>query len=104
MEPETGIRVPALRVAGGMTVNELLMQFRSDILNIPVVRPQTLETTSLGAAYAAGLAVGRWRGTDDLVRNWAVDRRWEPSMDADRGENLAASWKKAVDRSFGWAT
>ena len=104
MEQETGIRVPALRVAGGMTVNELLMQFQSDILNIPVVRPQTLETTSLGVAYAAGLAVDYWRGTDDLARNWAVDRRWEPTMDADRRENLAASWKKAVDRSFGWAT
>jgi glycerol kinase len=68
------------------------------------VRPKVLETTCLGAAYAAGLAVGYWQGIDDLVSNWGVARRWEPAMDDDRRERITASWKKAVERSFGWAS
>jgi glycerol kinase len=103
MEQDSGIPIKTLRVDGGMVANELLMQFQSDMLNAPVVRPATVETTALGAAYAAGLAVGYWNGLDDLRANWAVARRWNPSMDADRRAALAASWKKAVERSFGWA-
>jgi glycerol kinase len=72
------------------------------MLNVPVVRPATVETTALGAAYAAGLAVGYWNGLDDLRANWAVARTWTPSMDGGRREALAASWRKAIDRSFGW--
>ena len=79
------------------------MQFQSDMLNVPVVRPATVETTALGAAYAAGLAVGYWKGLDDLRTNWAVARTWTPSMLPDRRATLAGSWKKAVERSFGWA-
>jgi len=102
MERESGILIRALHVDGGMTMNELLMQFQSDILNIPVVRPRVLETTALGATYAAALAVGYWQGTDDLVQHWAESRRWEPSMDQDQRTKLTASWKKAVARSFDW--
>ncbi len=103
MEQDSGIPIKTLRVDGGMVVNELLMQFQSDMLNTPVVRPATVETTALGAAYAAGLAVGYWKGLDDLRANWAVARTWTPSLDADRRGALAGSWKKAVERSFGWA-
>ena len=85
-----------------MVSNELLMQFQSDMLNVPVVRPATIETTALGAAYAAGLAVGYWKGLDDLRANWAVARTWTPAMDGARRVALAGSWKKAVERSFGW--
>jgi glycerol kinase len=103
MERDSGIPIRTLRVDGGMVVNELLMQFQSDILNVSVVRPQGIETTALGAAYAAGLAVGYWRGTEDLVRNWAAGRSWQPAMDESRRTALTASWKKAVSRSFDWA-
>jgi glycerol kinase len=85
-----------------MVTNDLLMQFQSDILAKPVVRPMVKETTALGAAYAAGLAVGFFRDTDELVANWAVDRRWEPTMDAPTRERLYHFWKKAVMRSFDW--
>jgi glycerol kinase len=102
MARDSGIALAELRVDGGMTMNELLMQFQADILGTPVVRPRCIETTALGAAYAAGLAVGYWQGTDDLVRNWGVDRRWEPGMVATRRLALRESWKKAVERSFGW--
>ena len=103
MERDSRIPIRTLRVDGGMVVNDLLMQFQSDILDVPVVRPQTIETTALGAAYAAGLAVGYWNGTDDLVRNWAVGRTWQPAMAADRRAALSSSWKKAVSRSLDWA-
>ena len=103
MEQDSGIPIECLRVDGGMVVNELLMTFQADILNIPIVRPATVEATALGAAYAAGLAVGYWTGLDDLRANWAVARTWTPTMDADRRAVLAGSWKKAVERSFGWA-
>jgi glycerol kinase len=102
MEQDSGVPIKALRVDGGMVVNELLMQFQSDMLNAPVVRPATVETTALGAAYAAGLAVGYWKSLDDLRANWAVARTWTPSMDDARRTALAGSWKKAVERSFGW--
>ena len=103
MEQDSGIPIECLRVDGGMVVNELLMTFQADILNVPIVRPATVEATALGAAYAAGLAVGYWTGLDDLRANWAVARTWTPTMDADRRAVLAGSWKKAVERSFGWA-
>jgi glycerol kinase len=95
--------VDVLRVDGGMVVNELLMQFQADVLARPVVRPKVAETTALGAAYAAGLAVGFFESTDELATNWAVDRRWEPRMDANSRERLHHFWKKAVTRSFDWA-
>jgi glycerol kinase len=104
MERDSGIPIRALRVDGGMVVNELLMQFQSDILNVPVMRPHVLETTALGAAYAAGLAVGYWQGTEELVRNWRVARNWKPAMEEDRRMQLTASWKKALTRSFGWTS
>ncbi len=103
MTKDTGIAVKELRTDGGMVVNELLMQFQADILNVPVVRPKVIETTALGAAYAAGLATGFWSGTDELVRNWAVDKRWVPAMEADRRERLNAVWDKAIARSLDWA-
>ncbi|MCQ3954881.1 MAG: glycerol kinase, partial [Chloroflexi bacterium] len=81
----------------------LLMQFQSDILNVPVVRPKVAETTALGAAYAAGLAVGFWKDTDELKQNWGKDRDWKPGMNAKTRTALYAGWKKAVTRTFGWA-
>ncbi len=103
MHADCGIALKELRVDGGMVVNDLLMRFQSDILDVPVVRPRTVETTALGAAYAAGLAVGYWRDTDDLRRNWGEGRRWLPDMQADRRAALCASWQKAVACSFDWA-
>jgi glycerol kinase len=102
MVQDTGIPVRELRTDGGMVVNELLMQFQADILDVPVVRPRVTETTALGAAYAAGLATGVWAGTDDLVRNWSVDRRWTPAMVADERNRLYAGWRKAVARALDW--
>ena len=102
MTGDSGITLGALRVDGGMVVNDLLMQFQSDILAKPLVRPMVKETTALGAAYAAGLAVGFFRDTDDLVANWAIDQRWEPAMDEESRERLYHFWKKAVTRSFDW--
>ena len=100
---DTGIAVKELRSDGGMVVNELLMQFQADILDVSVVRPQVTETTALGAAYAAGLATGVWSGTDELARNWSVERRWTPAMPRERREALYAGWKRAVERSLDWA-
>jgi glycerol kinase len=102
MEKDSGIPIKELRVDGGMVANELLMQFQADMLAVPVVRPKIAETTALGAAYAAGLAVGYWSSSDDLRRNWGVDRRWRPAMDDDRRARLYRSWRKAVTRSFDW--
>jgi len=102
MEQDSGIAIRTLRVDGGMVANELLMQFQADMLNVEVVRPRTLETTALGAAYAAGLAVGYWRGLDDLRANWAVTKTWRPAMPDSRRNELAVGWRKAVERSFGW--
>jgi glycerol kinase len=102
MAKDSGITLDVLRSDGGMVVNELLMQFQSDILAKPVVTPMVKETTALGAAYAAGLAVGFFKSTDELVANWAVDRRWEPKMDEASRERLYHFWKKAVTRSFDW--
>ncbi|NPA30478.1 MAG: glycerol kinase GlpK [Chloroflexi bacterium] len=102
MIQDSGVSLKALKVDGGMVYNELLMQFQADILNVPVVRPVVAETTSLGAAYAAGLAVGFWNDLDDLRRNWQVDKTWEPQMDEATRAHLYHYWKKAVERTFGW--
>lgn len=102
MEQDSGIRLSELRVDGGMVVNDLLMQFQADILDASVVRPKVTETTALGAAYAAGLAVGYWKGTDDLKRNWGIGKTWRPRMSKEQRGQLYGSWQKAVTRSFGW--
>jgi glycerol kinase len=91
-----------LKVDGGMTANELLMQFQADVLGVPVVRPEVTETTALGAAFAAGLAVGFWSDEAELSERWSQDRRWEPQMDERLREREYAQWKKAVTRSFDW--
>ncbi len=102
MEKDAGIRLSELRADGGMTVNELLMQFQSDLLNVPVVRPKMIETTALGAAYAAGLAVGYWKDLDDLRQNWGIEKTWKPQMPRAKRNSMYRSWRKAVRRSFGW--
>jgi glycerol kinase len=98
-----GTRLKELRVDGGATANDLLMQFQADVLGVPVVRPQVLETTALGAAYLAGLAVGYWKSDADVVSNWRVDRRFEPTMRRERVAEMRAGWEKAVARAKGWA-
>jgi len=102
MEKDSGVKLRSLKVDGGMVFNELLMQFQSDILNVPVVRPKVAETTALGAAYAAGLAVGFWKDMDELKKNWGKDREWKPIMTSKRRTGLYLSWKKAVTRTFDW--
>lgn len=102
METDSGVKLRSLKVDGGMVFNELLMQFQSDILNVPVVRPEVAETTALGAAYAAGLAVGFWKDTDELKQNWGKDREWKPTMSEKRRSGLYSGWKKAVTRAFDW--
>lgn len=102
MEKDSGVRLTALKVDGGMVVNELLMQLQADTLGVPVIRPRVAETTALGAAYAAGLAVGFWNDTDELRQNWGVDRAWEPRMDAARRAALYRGWKRAVERTLEW--
>jgi glycerol kinase len=102
MEKDSGVQLTSLKVDGGMVVNETLMQFQSDVLGVPVVRPQVAETTALGSAYAAGLATGFWKGVDDLRQNWGIDKTWEPKMDAAERDRSYAFWKKAVTRTFDW--
>jgi glycerol kinase len=102
MNQDSGVALSKLKVDGGMVGNELLMQFQSDILNVSVIRPQVTETTALGAAYAAGLAIGFWSGFDELKKNWAVDRIWEPGLDQSLRDRLHHQWKKAVRRTFRW--
>ncbi|HSI34558.1 MAG TPA: glycerol kinase GlpK [Tepidisphaeraceae bacterium] len=102
MNADSGVPLTALKVDGGMTANELLMQFQADVLGVPVIRPTVTETTALGAAYAAGLAVGFWRDLSEVQANWRVDRTFEPRMPVDRREALYADWKRAIERSLGW--
>jgi len=102
MNLDSGVELTALKVDGGMVFNELLMQFQSDILGVPVIRPTVAETTALGAAYAAGLAVGFWKEVEDLRENWGIDKEWQPEMDAEKREEIYKGWKKAVTRTFGW--
>jgi glycerol kinase len=102
MNQDSGVDLESLKVDGGMVGNDLLMQFQADILGVPVIRPKVAETTALGAAYAAGLATGLWESQEDLRKNWAEDKRWEPNMDAEQREELYRYWKKAVTRTFDW--
>jgi glycerol kinase len=102
MNKDSGVDLTALKVDGGMVFNETLMQFQSDILGVPVIRPTVAETTALGAAYAAGLAVGFWNNTDELRTNWGVDKTWEPKMDEGTRDALYKGWLKAVERTFDW--
>lgn len=102
MTADSGVQVKTLRVDGGAVVNNLLMQFQADILGVPVQRPRVAETTALGAAYLAGLAVNFWSGPAEVAEQWAIDRTFEPQMSADQRETLYATWKRAVERSLGW--
>jgi glycerol kinase len=102
MNKDSGVNLTALKVDGGMVYNELLMQFQADILGVPVIRPTVAETTALGAAYAAGLAVGFWKEVEDLRANWGKDKEWDPKMDAEHREKEYKGWLKAVTRTFGW--
>ena len=102
MNSDSGVPLTALKVDGGMVFNDLLMQFQADVLGVPVIRPKVAETTALGAAYAAGLAVGFWKAVEDLRANWQKDREWTPKMDAKTREKDLKLWKKAVTRTFDW--
>lgn len=102
MESDSGIKVGELRVDGGATANNLLMQFQTDILNIPLVRPKISETTALGAAYLAGLSVGYWDSLETISKQWSIEKRFEPQMDTDKIELLFKNWNKAVGRSKDW--
>ncbi|SDH73620.1 glycerol kinase [Arthrobacter subterraneus] len=99
---DSGVNMEDLRVDGGMVANDALMQFQADILGIPVIRPKVTETTALGAAYAAGLAVDFWKDTDELAANWSEDKRWEPTMDGAERDRQMRNWKKAVTKTFDW--
>ncbi|SEF17958.1 glycerol kinase GlpK [Jiangella alba] len=102
MNADSGVALTSLKVDGGMVANELLMQFQADILGVPVIRPVVAETTALGAAYAAGLAVGFWNSEDDIRTNWAQDKQWDPDMDEAHREKIYNTWKKAVTKTFDW--
>jgi glycerol kinase len=102
MNQDSGVDLTSLKVDGGMVQNELLMQFQADVLDVPVIRPTVAETTSLGAAYAAGLAVGFWSEVEDLRANWGKDKEWQPQMDPAERDKEYALWKKAVTRTFDW--
>ncbi len=103
MEKDAGITLTELRVDGGATANDLLLQFQADILGVPVVRSRVRETTALGAAYLAGLAVGYWKSDADIASHWQVDRRFEPAMPRERAAALRAEWERAVSRAKAWA-
>lgn len=102
MNKDSGVELTALKVDGGMVYNNLLMQFQADVLGVPVIRPLVAETTALGAAYAAGYAVGFWQSTDEMRENWGVDHTWEPAANSNASTELYAQWKKAVTRTFDW--
>ena len=103
MQKDAGITLSELRVDGGAAANDLLMQFQADVLGVPVVRPKVLETTALGAAYLAGLAVGYWKSDRDIASNWRIDRRFEPKMSRERVAELRGKWEQAVERAKAWA-
>ncbi|MFY9217781.1 MAG: glycerol kinase GlpK [Tepidanaerobacteraceae bacterium] len=102
MQKDSGITLKSLKVDGGAVANNFLMQFQSDILGVPVDRPKVIETTALGAAYLAGLAVGYWKDKDDIAAKWQIDRTFEPEMDSETRDNLYKGWKKAVERALDW--
>ena len=103
MKADSGIDLSALKVDGGASANNFLMQSQADIINAPVQRPKCVETTAMGAAYLAGLAVGYWASKEDVIKNWAIDRVFEPSISDKEREEKIAGWNKAVKYSFGWA-
>jgi glycerol kinase len=102
MNKDSGVDLTALKVDGGMVYNNMLMQFQADVLDVPVIRPKVAETTALGAAYAAGLAVGFWQNTDEMRANWGEDKRWNPTAGSNASTELFGHWKKAVTRTFDW--
>ena len=102
MHQDSGVALDVLRVDGGITANKLCMQLQADVLGVPVSKPVVAETTALGAAYAAGLAVGFWKSTDELKKNWNEDIRWQPEWSEDQREKGYAGWKKAVERTLDW--
>jgi glycerol kinase len=102
MVKDSGVALEVLKVDGGATVNDTLMQLQADILGVPVVRPVVAETTALGAAYAAGLAVGFWTDVAEMRRNWRADKRWEPRWSTDQREAGHSGWKKAIERTLNW--
>ena len=102
MNRDSGVPLTALKIDGGMVQNELLMQFQANVLDVPVIRPMVAETTALGAAYAAGLAVGFWANTDEMRKNWGEDKRWNPEENSEASTKMYAQWKKAVTRTFDW--
>jgi glycerol kinase len=103
MQKDAGIKLETLRADGGATRNNLLMQFQADVLGVPVERPMVTETTALGAAYLAGLAVGFWKSEEEIAAMWQLDRRFEPNMDAALREKLVYDWQRAVERGKSWA-
>ena len=103
MQEDSGITLNALKVDGGACANNFLMQFQSDVINAPVHRPVCIETTAMGAAYLAGLAVGYWANKEDVIKNWQISKIFEPSMDSAHRAEIIKGWSKAVKCSFGWA-
>ena len=103
MEEDSEIKLTSLKVDGGACANNFLMQFQADIIDVPVKRPVSIETTALGAAYLAGLATGYWKNREDVLENWQISRTFEPEMESDLRENLLDGWKMAVKTSLGWA-
>jgi glycerol kinase len=103
MQADSGLTLQALRVDGGATSNDFLMQFQADILGVPVQRPAVTETTALGAAYLAGLAVGYWQSQDEIAAQWALEKTFEPTMSTDQRELLYHGWTRAVERAKAWA-
>jgi glycerol kinase len=102
MKQDAKVNLTTLKVDGGMVYNNLLMQFQSDVLGVPVIRPQVAETTALGAAYAAGLATGFWKNLEELGDNWQIDRVWQPKMEITERDRYYSLWKKAVTKTFDW--
>ncbi len=103
MKADSGIELAALKVDGGASANNTLMQIQSDIIDAPVQRPQCVETTAMGAAYLAGLAVGYWTSKEDVIKNWAIDKVFEPKISPEAREAKVSGWNRAVKYSFGWA-
>ena len=103
MKADSGIDLAALKVDGGASANDFLMQTQSNIINAPVNRPQCVETTAMGAAYLAGLAVGYWGSKEDVVKNWAIDQTFEPKIDDEQRNKMIKGWNKAVKYAYGWA-
>lgn len=102
MKKDAGVKMPILRVDGGACANNFLLQFQSDIMGTKVRRPKVIETTSLGAAYLAGLATGYWKNKEEIAENWQLDKTFEPKMTEEKRSNLISGWHKAIERSRSW--